>query len=254
MPHRNLVSHVARATLASLASLYTGCSDANGSAPDAQPAQTDASLIVDAPPPASLTPILLVHGIDGSAADFDALQARLRADGWDASNVFAFTFADAKWGCNVDNASTIKTWIETILTTTGAPEVNVIAHSMGTLSSRHFVKQLGGTDMVARYITLGGMHHGLSSSCLATFPGAPCVWRELCESGEFVAQLNAVPATPGNLHWVSIYGTADETVPNSSSQLAGAENISMPGVDHVGLLDDAATYAQIKRVLEYPAL
>lgn len=110
MPHRNLVSHstlVARATLASLASLASACSDASGSSPDAQPAGIDARVTVDAPP-AKPTPILLVHGINGSAADFDALQARLRADGWDASSVFAFTFGDPKWGCNVDNASTIR--------------------------------------------------------------------------------------------------------------------------------------------------
>lgn len=78
------------------------------------------------------------------------------------------------------------------------------------------------------------------------------MWSEVCQSGDYIAQLNAAPATPGNLWWVSIFGTADTTVPNASSTLDGAENIAIEGVDHVGLLQDAATFEQVKRVLRYP--
>jgi triacylglycerol lipase len=234
--------------------LGAACSSPREAAPEdgGADAALDARIAPDAP--ATFTPILFVHGINGDAANFDALKARLVADGWPANKLFAYTFSDPSWGCNVDNAATIDEWVDMIIATTGETKINVIAHSMGTLSSRHFIKQLGGTGKVARYITLGGMHHGLSSSCAATFPGAPCVWRELCETGAFVAALNTAPATPGNLHWISIYGTGDQTVPNASSQLVGAENIAIPGVTHEGLLDDAATYAEILRVLRYPAL
>lgn len=245
----------ARSLLVALSALGVACSSPSESAPDAAVGVTiDAALATDAPAPGLVTPILFVHGINGEAAEFDALKARLVADGWPSARLFAYTFEDPSWGCNVDNAATIGGWVDMIRATTGASKINVIAHSMGTLSSRHFVKALGGTDKLERYITLGGMHHGLSSSCYATFPGAPCVWRELCETGDFVEALNADPSTPGNLHWVSIYGTADETVPNASSHLEGAENIEVPGVTHTGLLDDAATYTEIRRVLDYPAL
>lgn len=254
MPLKTLCSHPA---LLALLALSAACSGRGASTPDAALA-VDARSLADAPADvaatAEKTPILFVHGINGSAANFDALKARLVADGWPAARLFAFTFADPAWGCNVDNAATIDQWVDMVLATTGAEKVNVVAHSMGTLSSRYFVKGLGGTGKLARYITLGGMHHGLSSPCAATFPGAPCVWRELCATGGFVEALNAAPATPGSLHWISIYGTSDETVPNASSRLVGAENIEIAGVNHNGLLDDAATYAEILRVLAYPAL
>ena len=58
----------------------------------------------------------------------------------------------------------------------------------------------------------------------------------------------------GSGKWVSIYGTADKTIPNASSQVTGAEMIAMPGVGHYGpggLNEDAATYAQVLRVLGY---
>ena len=133
--------------------------------------------------------------------------------------------------------------------------MDLVAHSMGTLSSRYYLKDLGGTARVRRYVTLGGMHHGLSSACSPDFPFKPCVWDEICARGEFVAALNADPATPGPTEWVSIYGTADSTIPNSSSILDGAENIAVEGVEHDGpggLLETASTYVVLRDVLARP--
>lgn len=204
------------------------------------------------PAPTPRPPVLFVHGINGSSADFAALRQRMIADGWDDSRMFVVDFADPSWGCNVDNAAQIAARVDAILAQTGATSLQVVAHSMGSLSSRHYLKSLGGTSKVTTYVTLGGMHHGLSSSCSPDFPGKPCVWSELCESGAFIAALNAAPATPGDLWWASIYGTADTTVPNASSPIEGAENVSVEGVDHMGLLDDATTFAHVRRILGYP--
>ena len=126
---------------------------------------------------------------------------------------------------------------------------------MGTLSSRTFVKNLGGTHFINTYATLGGMHHGLASSCSPPFPFKPCVWTEICQTDVFVGQLNEPPSTPGDVHWVSIYSTTDETIPVTSAELPGAENIAVEGVDHSGengLLEVEEVYEELKRVLEYP--
>jgi hypothetical protein len=199
-------------------------------------------------------PVLLVHGVNGAAENYDVMVENLVAAGWPREAVYAYTFDDPSWGCNLDNAFSISEWVEDILAETEQPRINLVAHSMGTLSSRYFVKNLGGTALVNTYATLGGMHHGLESSCSPDFPFKPCIWTEICTTGEFVTQLNEPPSTPGDLHWVSIYGTADESIPNWSSHLDGAENIVMPGVEHYGpngLLEDAATFAEVKRVLQY---
>ena len=83
----------------------------------------------------------------------------------------------------------------------------------------------------------------------------PCVWDEICTTGDYVTQLNADPALPGELHWVSIRGDADETVPDWSSILDGAENIELPGVTHSGpdgLQQSDLAYEELRRVLLYP--
>ncbi len=217
---------------------------------DAGPLEVDAGA-ADLP-----DPILFVHGINGSAADFDTLIASLIADGWPAERLFAHSFPDPEWGCNVDNAASVGAWIESIRSTTGAARVDLVAHSMGTLSTRHYVKFLGGTETVDSYVTLGGQHLGLWQPCTAFLgPGddenVPCVWSELCMTRDFIAALNAEPATPGDaVRWVSIYSTADEVVPATSSELDGAENIELEDIDHVGLLSDPIAYQAIVTALD----
>jgi triacylglycerol lipase len=213
----------------------------------------------DAPPPSGCNeaprPVVLVHGINGSSANYAKMVERLVADGWPVGWVYAFDAKDPKWGCNVDNASAIRDLAAQAMQETGQPRIDLVAHSMGGISSRYYVKNLGGQDVVNSFLTLGTMHHGLSSPCWAPDFLGVCVWTELCQSGDFIAGLNADPATPGELHWVSMYGTADETVPNESSHLDGAENIAFEGVGHDGpggLLESEAVWQEVRRVLRYP--
>jgi len=204
--------------------------------------------------PTPRPPVLLVHGINGSSADFAALQQRMIAGGWAADRLSAIDFADPSWGCNVDNAAQIDSRIDAILVETGAPAIQIVAHSMGSLSSRHFLKNLAGTAKATTVVTLGGMNHGLASPCSPDFPGKPCVWTELCETGTFVADLNAAPAAPAGVRMASIYGTADTTVPNTSSPIDGAENIVVAGIDHMGLLDDPGVFEHVRRILADPPM
>ncbi|MBI4818032.1 MAG: hypothetical protein HY791_17350 [Deltaproteobacteria bacterium] len=198
-------------------------------------------------------PVVFVHGINGSAAEFDVMIDRLVADGWPSDGLFAIQFEDPRWGCNVDNAQTIADEVARVRLATGSDRVDLVAHSMGALSSRHYVKFLGGSNEVNTYVSLGGLHHGNRSACLN--PLDVCVWQELCPTHEFISALDADPATPGDLFWVSIFSTDDGTVPVEVSRLDGAENIQVSGVAHAGpggLTEDLGVYAEVVRVLSYP--
>jgi len=221
------------------------------------PCDTDFACLAGACEPVERTcsplrPVVLVHGINGSSADFDVLAPRFEAAGWPPEFVHRFDAVDPSWGCNIDNAAAIAALVDQVMEATCEPRVDLVAHSMGTLSSRYFVKNLGGTEVVNTYATLGGMHHGVTSACFAPDFLGVCVWQEICEWGDFVTQLNEPPSTPGELNWVSIYGTADESITNESSYLEGAENIVLDGVDHVGLLHDDAAWDELLGVLSAP--
>ncbi len=206
-------------------------------------------------PCSPLRPVILVHGVNGSSENFAVMKQRLLQDGWPANYIYSFDAADPEWGCNLDNASAIQALVKQAMDATCQPRVDLVAHSMGTLSSRYFIKNLGGAGLVNTYVTLGGMHHGLLSACFAPDFLGVCVWQEICQWGDFVKQLNEDPATPGPCNWVSIFSTADETISADSSTLEGAENIQFEGVAHdgeTGLLQDPSVYAEVKRVLQYP--
>lgn len=187
-------------------------------------AGNDAGLPVDG--------IIFVHGINGSLNDWTTMINRFKADGFPANRLVAHTYSDPKWGCNTGNADQLSQWV-TDLEATGARRIAIVAHSMGGLSSRYYLQRKMGTSHVSVFTTLGTMHHGLTNPCLgATLP--ICVWKELCSTGSFIADLNMAPATPGPTTWTSIFSTDDTTVPAMSSQLVGADNISLSGLQHDG--------------------
>ena len=200
-------------------------------------------------------PILLVHGINGSSDNYAVMVQHLIDAGWAEEDIYLFDAEDPSWGCNEDNAHAIQALVDSILADTCEPRIDLVAHSMGVVSTRHYLKFLGGSDVVNTYVTLGGMHHGEFWSCLKPDWIDVCVWNEICESGEFMTALNEDPAVPGELHVVSIYSTIDESMPAETSQLDGAENIVFDDVEHSGpngLLERDDVFAEVLRVLQYP--
>lgn len=198
-------------------------------------------------------PVIFIHGIGGNSGEYAVMIDRLVADGWPRDWLVAIDFPRPRWGCNVDNADIIQDTVQDVLTRTGQARVDIVAHSMGIVSSRHYIKNLGGTAFVNTYVTLGGMHHGVQSSCLNPLP--VCVWEEICPTKPFLMDLNADPATPGMLYWVSIFSTDDDRIPIESSMLDGAENILLTGPTHAGatgLLESQLAYVEVLRVLRYP--
>jgi triacylglycerol lipase len=244
-----------RRSLLFLVALAAACGDADldGSAPP-PPGGGDPPDVIDDDPvdPPLPDPVLFVHGINGSADDWAVMLERFREAGWPETHLAAHTFDDPQWGCNTDNAAALSGWIDEMLAATGAERVDVVAHSMGGLSSRWYMKELAGTDRTGTYVTLGTMHHGLSAPCWSPFD--VCVWQELCESGDFLDELGAAPVTPEPAWWVSIYSDGDDTVPAESSQLDGAENIMLPGIEHAGesgLQQSEQVFDEVVRVLDY---
>ncbi|MER6593294.1 triacylglycerol lipase [Micromonospora purpureochromogenes] len=190
---------------------------------------------------ASSNPILFVHGWNSSASTWNTMISRFQADGWPSSRLRAFSYNTSQ--SNATTAQQVGQEVDKLLASTGATKVDIVTHSMGGLSSRYYLKNLGGGGKVDRWVSLGGPNHGTSSAnaCYST----ACL--EMRIGSTFLANLNSVDETPG----VPTYGTwrsnCDGVInPVDSTVLAGASNTLAGCVAHTSLQSNATIYGQVR--------
>lgn len=189
----------------------------------------------DRPGTAGTAPVLLVHGYGCNSGYWHFMSRSLsRAGiahyGIDLEPMFA----------GIDRfVPALHDRIEEICRTTGQERLVIVAHSMGGLVARAYLRDHG-AHRVLRVITLGTPHRGTG---LARF-GAGQNVREMLWTGD--AENGRCSAWLANLAlredlalrplFVSIFSHQDNIVaPQLSSQLPGAVNIEFNGIGHVAL-------------------
>lgn len=185
-------------------------------------------------PGAGAPPVLLLHGYGCNSGYWSHLLPRLDAERISHASVDL----EPLTGDIDDYAPLVERAVEALRTATGADKVIIVAHSMGGLVARAWMRACG-TDKVARVITLGTPHHG---TCLAAFglglnaaqmrraaraEPPECAWLRALAGGEDAAARALV---------TSIWSHHDNIIaPQTSSELAGARNLAFGGVGHVAL-------------------
>ncbi|UUZ60452.1 esterase/lipase family protein [Nocardioides sp. B-3] len=184
---------------------------------------------------------MFVHGFMGSAGNWDSMVSRFKADGYASSELFAWQYNTSQ--SNVTTAKQLATYIDSVRQQTGSTTVDVVTHSMGGLSSRYYLKNLGGQPEVDDWVSLGGPNHGTSSAnwCFTTSCG------EMRAGSSFLTSLNSGDETPGPVSYGTFWSSCDETInPDSSVPLSGATNKYVGCVGHVALLTDPGTYRGVR--------
>ena len=128
--------------------------------------------------------------------------------------------------------------------------VDLICHSMGGLSSRYYIKFLGGTSKVDDYVSLGTPQKG---TIMAIIGVATAGGREMIPGSSFLDNLNSGDETPGSVHYTAIYAYMDELVqPYSNAKLSdGATNKGKSWVGHIGLLFNSQVYGWTRDAVKY---
>ena len=128
---------------------------------------------------------------------------------------------------------------------TGSKRVIIVAHSMGGLVARAWLRRHG-AQRVARIITLGTPHHGTALANLAAGTNARQMSRIDAAPSGWLAQLAASETPETRALITSIYSHHDNIVaPQASAQLPGARNIALGGIGHVALASDARVLASL---------
>lgn len=172
-------------------------------------------------------PVLLLHGYGCNSGYWVHLSARLRQAGISHMALDLEPIA----GSIDQYADRIHAALERLCQAAGSPQAIIVAHSMGGLASRAYLRRHG-ARRVARVITLGTPHHG---TALASFgPGVNA--REMRLGSPWLAALAAGETPETRALFVSLWSHHDNIIaPQDSSFLPGARNIAFGGVGHVAL-------------------
>lgn len=191
-----------------------------------------ASAAQTAPAPAPPDPIVFVHGVHSDGNSWSDMRSWFQRGGYPTNRVFAMTYDSTQ--SNIVTAGRLAAYIRQVLRQTGATKVDIVAHSMGSLSSRWCIRFNGCGQMVDDWVSLGGPNHGtlLALGCGLVFPGeASCP--EMAPGSSFLTALNRGDETPGQVHYTTVRSTADEQIwPQSSTALTGATNRVVSGLAH----------------------
>jgi pimeloyl-ACP methyl ester carboxylesterase len=189
-------------------------------------------------------PIIVLHGYAMNRANFVPLALRLRRAG--LGPIFGFEY----WtlGRIAAGARQLGWFVDEVRARTGAPEVDIIGHSMGGVVARYYVALAGGDPAVRNLITLGSPHSGTELSAMGI--GHPT--RELVLGSKLCTRLAAAPP-PQHARICAIWSRADALVPGGRQPpLPGAEVILYDDLGHVALLGSRRVAAAVIERLRRP--
>lgn len=186
-------------------------------------------------------PVLLLHGYGANSGYWAQLAPLL-----DAARISHATVDLEPMAAGIDDyAPLVERQVLALLAATGADRVAIVAHSMGGLVARAWMRAYGHAR-VARVITLGTPHHG---TALARF-GLGVNASQMRPESAWLRALNASEDAATRALITSIWTHHDNIVaPQTSSRLAGARNVELGGVGHVALGADARVLAEVMREL-----
>jgi predicted alpha/beta hydrolase family esterase len=195
----------------------------------------------------NVSPILLVHGYFSNRGLWFRFARRLHDA--NVGRVFTITCGPPLGDIN-HFAAQLHARIEAICTETNQSQLHIVAHSMGGLITRAYMRDHGHAR-IRSLTTLGTPHHGTKVS---TFGLGRCTrqmrwlpWGNRWLVALFANESQKIDAYPKTL---SIYSENDDIVyPPESSRIAWGENIALTGVGHVGLLFDERVAALVVKRL-----
>lgn len=194
------------------------------------------ALLMRAPAPAPATlPVLLLHGIGCNAAVWTTLRRHLEAMG--LGPVYALSYGPP-FAPIETFAPQVAGKIARIERATGASQVVIVAHSMGGLVARSYLRAFGPAH-VRRLVTIGTPHAGSRHAWLMS--GASLA--QMRPGSGYLRALETLDPNERAVPIVSIWSWHDSMVtPQTSSRLNDAD-IVLSGVAHNALLGDPQVLA-----------
>lgn len=195
-------------------------------------------LMPDPPPAKADLPILLLHGVLCNAGVWHPFARWLKRRG--IGPVYALSYGPPLASIETF-AGQVAEKIDAILAATGARQVVVIAHSMGGLVMRTYLRDHGGAK-IARLVTVGTPHEGSVHAWLGT---GVCLG-QMRPGSAWLAALGT-PSGESLPPIVSLWSWHDSMVaPQTSSRIAFGENVEVSGIAHNALLRNPGVFERLR--------
>ncbi|OIJ86328.1 alpha/beta fold hydrolase [Streptomyces colonosanans] len=221
-------------------------------------------------------PVVLVHGTFANSVDnWLVLAPYLENRGY---CVFSLDYGQLPGvplfhglGPIATSAEQLRTFVDKVLTATGAARADIVGHSQGGMMPRYYLKFLGGAAKVNALVGIAPDSHGTTlnglTHLLPYFPGAedllsmatPGLADQVAGSA-FLAKLNAGGDTVPGVHYTVIATRYDEVVtPYQSQFLSGSDvrNVLLQNLcpvdlsEHVAIgLSDRIAFHEVANALD----
>ncbi len=133
--------------------------------------------------------------------------------------------------------------VDEVLALTGEQNLTLVAHSMGGLICRAYLRQFGGSK-VAQLVTLGAPHHGTFHAYFASGPNG----LQMRPDNPWLLELGETPVV---VPFTSIFSAHDTIIsPQESSRMAEAVNLEIFGVGHVSMPSGKVTRRYLAAALQ----
>ncbi|MGZ4226978.1 MAG: esterase/lipase family protein [Solirubrobacteraceae bacterium] len=229
----------APAAAASLPVIYNSAYGFAHSSPTASP--PGANDFACKPTAAHPRPVILVHGtFEDMANNWQALSPLLANKGY---CVFALNYGSFGGSGSIgvygtgyveDSAAQLAAFVDKVLATTGATQVDLVGHSQGGMMPRYYVRFDNGAAKVHTLVGLAPSNHGTTLDGLFTlssyFPGSNAALADCPACAEqqtgsaFMNKLNAGGDTQSGVSYTVIESRNDEVVtPYTSAFLSGPD-------------------------------
>jgi triacylglycerol lipase len=190
-------------------------------------------------------PVLLVHGIDDTCVRFYKMRTILQAHGFDFIEGLNLIPHNGSIPFSIMGEQ-VRDGVRMLLQKTGAPKVDIVAHSMGALAVRYYLQRLEGHSLVRRFISLAGPHHGTLTAHFRQNVGC----QQMRPASPFLQDLNLNNAQWGNVQVYSFWTPLDLMIlPPTSSILNGAHNRAFNVLLHPWMATDLKVIEAVAQTL-----
>ncbi|MFI6868426.1 esterase/lipase family protein [Nocardia sp. NPDC050406] len=183
-------------------------------------------------------PVLLIHGWQGSTAQFSDMRAVLEQAG------FPVYVVELPGDENIANVRAIGEVVDRARGEHGGGKVDLVGHSMGGLSARYYLKYAGGTETTRTYISMGSSQRGYAPACLLP----PAAGGQMCPLNDFIVRLNSGDPTPPPVTYTFLNSTLDAT----RGDIVGGKwcRAEIPDVKHADEPSHPRFIAAVRKALE----